>query len=58
MLDYEEFVKSFEKYYEEGYSTTEICNMLGENRNRGYKLLDKLKLSSNKNARTINKEQL
>lgn len=36
-----EFEEEFFKLYEQGLSTTEICNKLGVNRNKGYKLLQK-----------------
>lgn len=47
MLSYQEFEKQFMELYETGISTTEICEKLGENRDRGYKLLKKKKLPSN-----------
>ena len=42
-----------------GFSTTEICSFLNENRNRGYKLLKKLNLSSHKPVgNVVNKEDI
>lgn len=59
MLNYEEFVKQFLKYYNMGFSTTEICSFLNENRSRGYKLLKKLNLSSHKPiGNVVNKEDV
>ena len=47
MLNQKEFEKQFMELYETGISTTEICEKLGENRNRGYSLLRRKQLSSN-----------
>ncbi len=59
MLDYEDFVKQFLEYYNMGFSTTEICSFLNENRNRGYKLLKKLNLPSHKPVgNVVNKEDI
>ena len=42
-----------------GFSTTEICSFLNENRNRGYKLLKKLNLPSHKPVgNVVNKEDI
>lgn len=42
-----------------GFSTTEICSFLNENRSRGYKLLKKLNLSSHKPiGSVVNKEDV
>lgn len=42
-----------------GFSTTEICSFLNENRSRGYKLLKKLNLSSHKSiGSVVNKEDV
>lgn len=59
MLDYEDFVNQFLEYYNMGFSTTEICSFLNENRSRGYKLLKKLNLSSHKPiGSVVNKEDV
>lgn len=48
MLNQEEFEKEFLKYYNQGMSTTKICGILNEKRDRGYKFLRKNNLSSHK----------
>ena len=46
------------QYYNKGFSTTEICKILGENRNKGYKLIKKKKIHSNKQiGKTLNTEE-
>ena len=46
MLSTEEFNERFLELNKQGYSTTVICDLLGENRNRGYSLLRKKGLHS------------
>lgn len=48
MLIQEDFEKEFLKYYNQGMSTTKICNILNEKRDRGYNFLRKNNLSSHK----------
>ena len=38
-MTYKEFEKKFMKLYNQGLSTTDICEQLGENRQRGYGLI-------------------
>lgn len=43
----QEFEEKFFELYKQGLSTTDICNQLGENRDRGYSLLRRKGLKSN-----------
>ena len=47
MLTKEQFEQKFMELYETGISTTEICNLLGEKRSRGYGLLRRKGMKSN-----------
>lgn len=47
-MEYKDFEKKFMELYETGISTTKICEILGEKRDRGYKLLHKKGLPSAK----------
>lgn len=59
MLKNEDFIIQFMEYYNMGFSTTQICNFLGEDRGRGYKLLNKMNLPSHKPiANKITKEDI
>lgn len=52
------FKEKFLELYNQGKSTTEICLELGVNRDKGYKLLQKLGLSSHILPRSITPEQI
>ena len=52
------FEKIFLELYKQGKSTTEICSELGVNRNKGYKLLQKLGLHSHIPPRSISSKQI
>ena len=52
------FEKIFLELYKQGKSTTEICSELGVNRNKGYKLLQKLGLPSHIPPRSISSKQI
>ena len=58
MLTKEIFEEEFMKLYSLGLSTTEICNKLNENRNRGYKLLRRKNLNSHIVPTAITKEEI
>lgn len=48
MLIQEDFERDFLRYYNQGMSTTKICEILNEKRDRGYKFLRKNNLPSHK----------
>lgn len=57
MLNKEQFEERFMKLYKTGISTTEICEILNVNRNRGYSLLRRKGLRSNpKTSKKYTKE--
>lgn len=57
-MDNKQFEEEFFKLYQKGLSTTEICEILQEKRDKGYKLLKKFHKKSNITPRVVSENDI